>query len=53
MTTFRIILSIVVAEKLHLEQLDVKIIFLQMDLKEKIFITLPKGFKIQGKGNLV
>ncbi|XP_074363203.1 uncharacterized protein LOC141703652 [Apium graveolens] len=36
MTAVRIMLSIVAAEELHLEQLDVKIVFLHGDLEEDI-----------------
>jgi len=46
-------LSIVVAENLHLEQLDVKTAFLHGDLEEEIFMAQPKGFEVQGKKNLV
>jgi len=53
MTTIRVILSIIVVENLHLEQLDVKITFLYRDLEEEIFITQSKGLEVQGKENLV
>ena len=53
MTTIRVILSIVAAENLHLEQLDVKTAFLHGDLEEEIFMAQPKGFEVQGKENLV
>jgi len=43
LTTIRSILSIVAAEDLHLEQLDVKIVFLHVDLKEDIYIMQPHG----------
>ncbi|PNX56913.1 retrovirus-related Pol polyprotein from transposon TNT 1-94, partial [Trifolium pratense] len=39
MTTIRVILSIVAAENLHLEQLDVKTAFLHGDLEEDIYMT--------------
>jgi hypothetical protein len=38
MTSIHIVLSIVVAEDLHLEQLDVKIAFLHGDLEEEIYM---------------
>ena len=38
MTSIRTILSLVVAEDLHLEQLDVKTTFLHGDLEEDIYI---------------
>ena len=43
MTAIRVIFSIVAAENLHLEQLDVKIAFLHGDLEEEIFMAQPKG----------
>jgi len=46
MTTIRVILSIVAAENLHLEQLDVKTAFLHGDLEEAIFMAQPKGFEV-------
>ncbi|GJT67255.1 retrovirus-related pol polyprotein from transposon TNT 1-94 [Tanacetum coccineum] len=39
MTTIRLVLSIVAAEDLHLEQLDVKTTFLHSDLDEDIYMT--------------
>jgi len=53
MTTIRVILSIVAAENLHLEQLDVKIAFLHGELEEDIYMTQPEGFEVSGKANLV
>jgi len=53
MTTIRVILSIIVTKKIHLKQLYVKIVFLHGDLEQKIFMTQPKGFEVQGKENLV
>ena len=43
-TTIRILLSIVAAEELHLEQLDVKTTFLHGDIEEDIYMVQPKGF---------
>ncbi|GJZ83471.1 retrovirus-related pol polyprotein from transposon TNT 1-94 [Tanacetum coccineum] len=40
----RLVLSIVAAENLHLEQLDVKTTFLHGDLDEDIYMTQPEGF---------
>ena len=53
MTTIRIVLSIVAAEELHLEQLDVKTAFLHGDLEEDIYMVQPEGFQVAGKENLV
>ena len=53
MTTIRVILSIVAAENLHLEQLDVKTAFLNGDLDEEIYMTQPEGYEVPGKENLV
>ncbi|KAL9265171.1 Retrovirus-related Pol polyprotein from transposon TNT 1-94-like protein [Drosera capensis] len=53
MTTIRLVLSIVIAEDLHLEQLDVKTTFLYSDLDEDIYMVQPEGYQIAGKENLV
>ncbi|KAL5759613.1 hypothetical protein ACOSQ2_018451 [Xanthoceras sorbifolium] len=53
LTTIRLVLKIVAAENLHLEQLDVKTAFLHIDLEEEIYIRQPEGFKEAGKENLV
>ena len=53
MTTIRIVLSIVVAEELHLEQLDVKNAFLHGHIDEDIYIVQLEGFQIAGKENVV
>nr|KYP44429.1 Retrovirus-related Pol polyprotein from transposon TNT 1-94 [Cajanus cajan] len=53
MTTIRLMLSIMSAEDLHLEQLDVKTTFLHGDLDENIYMVQPEGFQIAGKENLV
>ncbi|GJZ76389.1 retrovirus-related pol polyprotein from transposon TNT 1-94 [Tanacetum coccineum] len=45
----RLVLSIVAAEDLHLEQLDVKTTFLHGDLDEDIYMTQPEGFQSAGK----
>ena len=53
MLTIRLVLGMVVAENLHLEQLDVKTAFLHGDLEEDIYMIQLKGFIIQGQENLV
>ncbi|GJX52002.1 retrovirus-related pol polyprotein from transposon TNT 1-94, partial [Tanacetum coccineum] len=49
MTTIRLVLSIVAAKDLHLEQLYVKTAFLHGDLDEDICMTQPEGFQSDGK----
>nr|GEX52440.1 retrovirus-related Pol polyprotein from transposon TNT 1-94 [Tanacetum cinerariifolium] len=49
MTAIMLALGIVVAEDLHLEQLDVKTAFLHDDLDEYICMTQPEGFQSVGK----
>nr|GEW20067.1 hypothetical protein [Tanacetum cinerariifolium] len=44
MTTIRLVLSIIAAEDLHLEQLNVKTTFLHGDLDEDIYMTQPEDF---------
>ena len=41
MTSIRTILSLVMVEDLHLEQLDVKPTFLHGDLEEEIYMQQP------------
>jgi hypothetical protein len=53
MTSIRTILSLVVVEDLHLEQLDVKTTFLHGDLEEEIYMQQAQGYEVKGKGNLV
>ena len=53
MSTIRLVLGMVVAENLHLEQLDVKTTFLRGDLEEDLYMIQPEGFTVQGKENLV
>ena len=43
LTTFKSILSIVTAEDLHIEQLDVKTVFLHDDLQDDIYMVQPQG----------
>uniref|UniRef100_A0A2N9EY29 CCHC-type domain-containing protein n=1 Tax=Fagus sylvatica TaxID=28930 RepID=A0A2N9EY29_FAGSY len=53
LTTIRLVLGIVTAENLHLEQLDVKTAFLHGDLEEDIYMRQPQGFIVQEKESLV
>ena len=51
LTTIRVVLGIVAAKNLHLEQLDVKTAFLHGDLEEDIYMQQPEGFAMKGKEN--
>ena len=53
LTTIRLVLKIVAAENLHLEQLDVKTVFLHGDLEEELYMRQPEGFIKEDKKNLV
>ena len=53
MNSIRTILSLVVVEDLHIEQLDVKTTFLHGDLEEDIYMQQPQGYEVIGKENLV
>ena len=53
MTSIRNILSLVVVEYLHIEQLDVKTTFLHGNLEEDIYMQQPQGYEVEGKENLV
>jgi hypothetical protein len=53
MTSIRTILSLVVVEYLHLEQLELKTSFLHGDLEEEIYMQQPQGYEVKGKENLV
>jgi hypothetical protein len=53
MTSIRTILSLLVVEYLHLQQLDVKTTFLHGDLEEEIYMQQPQGYEVNGKENLV
>eukprot|EP00253_Pinus_taeda_P024807 PITA_24807 len=53
MNSIKTILSLVVAEDLHLEYLDVKTTFLHGDLEEEIYMQKPQGYEVKGKEELV
>jgi hypothetical protein len=53
MTSIRTILIIFGVEVLHLEQLDVKTVFLHGDLEEYIYMWQPRVYEVKGKENLV
>jgi len=46
LTIIKVVLGIVGAENLHLEQLDVKIAFFHGDLGKDIYMQQPEGFAI-------
>jgi hypothetical protein len=53
MNSIKTILSLVVVEYLHFEQLDVKISVLHGDLEEEIYMQQPQRYEVKGKENLV
>ncbi|KAE8715084.1 1-phosphatidylinositol-3-phosphate 5-kinase FAB1B [Hibiscus syriacus] len=52
-TTVRVVLAMCAILNLHLEQLDVKTIFLHGNLEEEIYMLQPEGFEEKEKKNLV
>ena len=48
MSIIRLVLGMMVAENLHLEQLDVKTTFLYGDLEEDLYMIQPERFTVQG-----
>lgn len=53
LNTNRAMFSIGVVEDLHLEHIDVKVVFLYGDLKEEIYMLQPEGFTEAGKEDRV
>ncbi|KAL4271204.1 hypothetical protein GQ457_13G028940 [Hibiscus cannabinus] len=53
LTTVRVVLAMCATFNLHLEQLDVKTVFLHGDLEEEIYMLQPEGFEEKEKKNLV
>jgi hypothetical protein len=53
MTSIRTILSLMVVEDFHLEQLYVKTNFIHGDLEEAIYMQQAQGYEVKGKDNLV
>ena len=49
MSIIRLVLGMVAAENLHLEQLDVKTTFLHGDLEEDIYMIQQKGSLFRDK----
>ena len=47
--SFRIIMVLVTHYNLELHQMDVKMIFLNRDLEENVYMAQPKGFVVEGK----
>lgn len=45
-------MTMVVHYNLELQQMNVKIIFLNGDLDEVVYMDQPKGFSIKGKGHM-
>jgi hypothetical protein len=46
---FRIIMTLVAHYDLELHQMDIKIAFLNGDLKKNVYMTQPKDFLVEGK----
>jgi hypothetical protein len=50
--SFRIVLALVAHYDLELHQIDVKIMFLNGDLQESVYMAQPEGFAIEGKEHM-
>ena len=53
MSSIRVILWLTTSLDLELEQMDVKIAFLHVDLKEEIYMIQPEGFEAKGNEHMV
>jgi len=51
--SFRIIMTLIAHYDLELHQMDVKIVFLNKDLEEDIYMGQPVGFTREGKEHMV
>jgi len=51
--SFRTIMTLVAHYDLELHQMDVKIVFLNGDLEENVYMDQPMGFSIKGKEHMV
>ncbi|KAH9656842.1 Integrase catalytic domain-containing protein [Citrus sinensis] len=51
--SIRIILALVAVQDMHLEQMDVKIVFLRGELQEEIVMQQPEGYMTSGKEDYV
>ena len=47
--SFKIIMALVAHYDLELHQMDVKMVFLNEDLEENIYMAQPKSFVVKGK----
>jgi hypothetical protein len=50
--SFRIVMALVAHYDLELYQMDIKIVFLNGDLQESMYITQPEGFTIEDKEHM-
>jgi hypothetical protein len=50
--SLKIIMALVVHYDLELYQIDVKTVFLNVDLLKNVYMTQPKGFAMKGKEHM-
>jgi hypothetical protein len=50
--SLRIIMTLVAYYDLELHQIDVKMVFLNGDLLENVYMAQPKGFAVKGKEHM-